>query len=147
MFLKASSLNYGAIRSGDRGEEGRNLLLLLDLPTPPSTNGLFSTVGRKRVKNREYQSWLRTAGLEIVAQQQRPNAIKGRVAVDVQCVDGRVDLDNRMKPLLDLLVLHGLIEGDDPEIVRDVRVRMVEPTVCTVRPLPGRCLVTVTGVS
>lgn len=118
-------------------------MISLDLPLPPSVNNLFSTSGRRRVKSREYQSWLRAAGLEIVAQKQRPNAIKGRVAVDVQCVDGRTDLDNRMKTILDLLVLHCLIERDAPEIVREVRVRMVEQLAIVYRPSPGRCLVTV----
>ena len=37
------------------------------LPTPPSVNNLFSTVGNRRVKSRTYAAWMQAARWQIAA--------------------------------------------------------------------------------
>ena len=81
------------------------------LPPPPSVNNLFVTVGRKRVKSARYRSWQHTAGWELQAQ--RPGRISGPWTCEITLpVRTRADADNLAKPILDLLVAHGVTDDD-----------------------------------
>lgn len=52
---------------------------------------------------------------------QKPKAIKGPVSVEYQVEDkDRGDLANYEKAVTDLLVYHGMIEGDGREVVRRI---------------------------
>lgn len=83
----------------------------LRLPVPPSTNHLYATIGRKRVRSQKYKAWLSEAGWEIV--RRRPNRLIGRVNFSMAVPRNlRRDLDNFLKAPLDLLVEHSLIEDD-----------------------------------
>lgn len=108
----------------------------VDLTIPPSANGLwFNAPGKGRVKTAEYQRWLTAAGWELKAA--RIATLPGWVAV-LACVSIPQrwrDLDNVAKPLLDLLVTHGLIEDD--KLVADLQLRW-DPAVAD-----GRILVTI----
>lgn len=88
------------------------------LPLPPSVNAMF--VERRRSRNgksggrtitEEYRRWREAAGkLLMVA---RLPKILGRIDVDIELpANMRGDIDNRVKPLIDLLVAHGLIDDD-----------------------------------
>lgn len=86
---------------------------MIQLPFPPSTNNLFATVSRKRIKSEAYKSWLTAAGWELKAQ--NPTPIKGAFRFSMVCYPPdrrRRDLDNLAKAPLDLLKTHGVIEDD-----------------------------------
>lgn len=86
----------------------------LDLPYPPSANGLFANVaGRGRVRSDRYRQWANAAGWQLVSQ--KPGKVAGRyvLALEVERRDRRKrDLDNLLKAVSDLLVQHGVIEAD-----------------------------------
>jgi len=109
--------------------------LWLTLPFPPSTNNLFVNVPKRgRVRSSRYDQWLKEAGWEL--QSQRPRKMGGKVAVTI-CLcpvdKRRRDADNGAKSVLDLLVKHGVIEGDDSRFVRKVTTQWVDVGAhCTV---------------
>lgn len=99
--------------------------IVLTLPMPPTTNNLFRGNGRRRVKSQGYESWIDAAGWELL--RQRPPRIKGPVAVTIEVSDiessSTWDLCNREKATMDLLVTHGVIQGDHKPIVREFSMR------------------------
>jgi len=99
--------------------------IVLTLPMPPTTNNLFAGTGRRRIKTRQYQAWENQAGWALL--RQRPPRIKGPVAVTIEVSDGESsttwDLCNREKATMDLLVAHGIIQGDHKPIVREFFMR------------------------
>jgi Holliday junction resolvase RusA-like endonuclease len=105
--------------------------VVLDLPLCPSTNNLFATgaTGR-RFKSAEYTGWIEEAGWRLNAQRARP--IAGKVALLIEVEEPktkiRQDCTNRIKAVEDLLVTHGIIEGDDQRYVRQVTVRWTNVT-------------------
>lgn len=82
------------------------------LPSPPSTNNLFRNTRRGRVKSEHYERWISEAGWRLKLQ--RPAPVLGPVVVliGVERTNTRADIDNRIKPTLDLLVAHQLIKDD-----------------------------------
>mgnify|MGYP000846166381 FL=1 len=99
------------------------------LPTPPSVNNLFSTVGSRRVKSKTYAAWMQAARWQIAAQ--RPRLMLGAVAVEIECQrpTKSSDLDNRTKAALD--ALKGLAWEDDRQVV-DLRTRWAEIEGCRI---------------
>lgn len=85
----------------------------ITVPAPPSVNKLFKSIPNGgRAKTREYKNWLAEAGWML--REQMPDAVFGRVVISL-CVERtnlRADIDNTCKALLDLLVLHHVIEDD-----------------------------------
>lgn len=83
------------------------------LTLPPSTNGLFLSAGRRRVKTPEYRDWI-TENTWKVAAMEKPTAFPVHVRIKV-CgkVNARRDLDNLIKPTLDLLVSAGVLPDDN----------------------------------
>lgn len=66
----------------------------VDLPLPPSVNNLFATVGRKRVKSREYRAWL-AACEPLLVELRHPRSLPAGIRVDVfGKVNACRDLDN-----------------------------------------------------
>lgn len=108
---------------------------LLSITTPPSVNNLFTNVpGRGRVKSRRYRQWLKAAGWEL--QGQRPLKIAGPFEVEIQVPPTRGDLDNYTKAVIDLLVRHGVVEGDGPKLnmgMRLVRRPDIKKTLVIIR--------------
>ncbi len=85
----------------------------LNIPHPPSVNTMFRNVsGVGRVKTATYKKWLLAAGNELLTQ--RRAHVGGTVAVTltVKRRNKRADVDNLIKPVLDLLVTYGLIDDD-----------------------------------
>lgn len=86
---------------------------MIRLPVPPSTNNLFINArnGKGRVISPAYRSWRKTAAKALTLSSwdmpERPYDITIRVNVD-----HRSDIDNRTKAVLDLLVEHKVIDGD-----------------------------------
>jgi Holliday junction resolvase RusA-like endonuclease len=63
------------------------------------------------------------AGKQLLAQRARPVSGPICVKIELACPQRRkFDLDNRIKPLLDLLVTHGLIDADDAGTVKHITV-------------------------
>lgn len=111
------------------------LALTLAIPVPPSINHAFVNVPRRgRVKSKAYRDWRTQAGWAL---QSQPHAkVPGRVVVDiaVRRPSPNADVDNRIKPVLDLLVLHHVID-DDKNVARvSARWADVDACVVTVRP-------------
>ena len=81
---------------------------------PPSVNECFSNVtGKGRVKTERYRSWANAAGYDF----KRKGAIKGpftcSIIIDRDLRHKLSDIDNRIKPTMDLLQTHGIIENDN----------------------------------
>lgn len=86
--------------------------LYLSMP-PPSLNNAFVNAGRMgRIKSAAYTAWRTKAHLEL--RQQGPWHVPGPVYVRiwVNRKETRADLDNIIKPTLDLLVSAGRMEDD-----------------------------------
>jgi hypothetical protein len=107
--------------------------VILTLPIPPSANNLFvngsgAVVGQRRRFGRmlgvPYKLWLHDAGWAIKLQCGAFAAplIPGLVSVDIRApLNRRRDLDNALKPTLDLLVRMGIISDDN--LIDDLRIR------------------------
>jgi len=93
------------------------------LPWPPSVNGMWRSVQGRNILSQRYRLWRDAAGKALLMQ--RPKHVLGpvKVAIELSPPDARrYDLDNRVKPVLDLLVANAVIDGDDHRIVREVTV-------------------------
>lgn len=110
--------------------------LELRLPFPPSTNNLYFNVqGRGRISTPEYLDWQDAAGWELKAQ--KPPKIKARCFIAIELDDTRRgDAANREKAVTDLLVTHGVIEGDSKKFVKGIYIGWEKITGCRVRILP-----------
>ena len=120
---------------------------IYSLPLPPSANSYYRSLGRGRVvisaAGREYRKtvW-------ALAMQTGQPAYTCRIVVTVAVTfarTGRMDLDNRLKPLLDALQ-HARAYDDDSQIddLRIYRCGAPRPpgdvlvTIKTLEPLPPR---------
>lgn len=116
-------------------------MIALTLPMPPSVNGMYRNATQKaavraahtstppkrpgRFKTGEYTAWQKEAGQLL--NMQRPGHIGGAVEVTIRLPRkprkpgsrAKLDVDNRIKPVLDLLVLHGVMD-DDANVTRVV---------------------------
>lgn len=97
-------------------------MISITLPAPPSLNGLFGNqryTGGRHVSTK-YEEWRTEAGW--ILKQARCKPILGKVSISLLVEDtGQRDLSNAgLKSIEDLLVTHGLIEGDDRRYVRSI---------------------------
>ena len=85
-----------------------------ELSVPPSANELFRNVpGEGRVKTRAYKQWLNAAGWEIACSGPRQRFGRNAVAVTIRAnIKRNRDLDNIIKPTIDLLQSMEVIEND-----------------------------------
>lgn len=69
---------------------------------------------RAPVDSKQYREWKRTAGwaLRIALIREAVKSFSGDVAVAIKFHQGRGDVDNRQKPLLDLLQDHRIVAND-----------------------------------
>lgn len=107
----------------------------LDLPLPPSLNGMYRNVrGRGRVATEAFKKWKFDAGWEITLQDVVPIRVPYNLALYLP-IKMRGDIDNRIKGVSDILVVFGLIPDDRyAQVVSSCRSVDVEP---------GRCFVVV----
>ena len=78
-----------------------------ELPLPPSTNNLYRNVRNGRVKTEQYLDWEKEAKAVVTFQFRWPVArpkstTRWTVKVFVYLSSWRRDIDNMMKPLIDL---------------------------------------------
>jgi Holliday junction resolvase RusA-like endonuclease len=98
----------------------------LELPFPVSVNAMFANnggPGRGRYKTQQYRDWLTAATWRILAD--KPGRIPGPVSVTLvyEEKNGRRDLDNLIKGVLDLLIERNVIDGDHRSIVREINAK------------------------
>jgi Holliday junction resolvase RusA-like endonuclease len=109
------------------------MIVSFNLPMPPSTNNLYATAGKGRVKTSQYRSWISRAGWEIKAQWPTLPHFVDQVECRIRLpVASRIDIDN-IKALPDLLTYMRVIQ-DDKQIQRltiDGR-QALEPGRCEV---------------
>ncbi len=101
-------------------------MIRVALSFPPSTNNLFANKknGRGRFITPEYDAWREENGYSL--NRQAVGSIRGAVGIDIMLQTGRrQDLSNCIKAVEDLLVTYGVIEGDGPKHVQDIRARFV----------------------
>lgn len=92
------------------------------LAVPPSTNSLFFNVkGRGRVKSTKYRAWIKAELLALIAQRAKPVTERASVAITIPKIT-RGDADNRIKPVLDLLVRAGILTDDGGKHVGAVSI-------------------------
>ena len=94
------------------------------LDWPPSTNTIWRAYKGRNILALRYRQWRDGAGKQLVSLKVKP--IKGPVFVEIElCSPTKrsFDLDNRIKPILDLLVINGVIEADDAMVVPSLHVR------------------------
>lgn len=85
-----------------------------------------SGAGNRRHRSKQYINWVKTAGWELAIQ--RPKRFAGEVTLKVEVAKPKksgthYDLTNRVKCVEDLLVTHGIIQGDDDRYVQEVTMR------------------------
>lgn len=79
------------------------------LPLPPSTNALFATVGKRRVKSEAYKAWLNEARYAVLTRWRElgkpawPDKTPMLLAIDAGIGDRRRDLGNIEKAVSDIL--------------------------------------------
>jgi hypothetical protein len=87
--------------------------IVLNLPLPPSLNGAYSTVGRRRVKSKKYRDWLNAADGYLLTQQGWRKPIIGPYTLHISIPQSmRGDATNRVKLCEDYLVSR-FITSDD----------------------------------
>jgi len=85
------------------------------IPYPPSTNRIWRQGHGRMHKSQEYKDWLALAAWEMRAQLGPKRVIDEpfKIVIRVNRPDRRKrDLDNLIKPILDLIAHYGLIEND-----------------------------------
>lgn len=90
------------------------------LPWGPTANSMWKHArhGQHYLSER-YKKWKEEAGKELIVQKVRP--VTGKVQIRISLnYKGLWDLDNRIKPILDLLVNNGIIEGDSHNTVKRI---------------------------
>lgn len=106
----------------------------LHLPVPPSVNSLYvNRSGRGRVTSPAYRRWKHTAGKMLLLQNTRPVLTPATLLIEIDqprnrdgsIRRGRRDPSNRIKPVEDLLVAHGIIPDDSSEHISSVTARYV----------------------
>lgn len=90
--------------------------VVIHFPRPPSANRMFLRQMTRKGKRRlspEYTSWRDTAGWEVKMQiiGMKPIDTKFDVVIEVP-IRSRVDVDNNLKPILDLAQNMGVITND-----------------------------------
>jgi len=94
----------------------------LTLPAPPSVNAMYRNVaGRGRVKTTAYKTWISEA--RWAARPQRLVMFMEPAVVSIAVPEnGRRDIDGFIKPILDMLVVLGVLEDDRCKYVRGISI-------------------------
>jgi len=121
-------------------------VIQVTLPIPPSVNQIWRCQGNKIRKSRNYRLWQSAASLAAMTTAIPRPAFAKPVAVEMVVRTGHGwrsnrDLDNICKPVLDWLVMWGILASDDCSVVRSVLItidtlpRAVACVDVTIRPL------------
>lgn len=100
---------------------------LFKLPWPPSANLIWRTTRNMTYLSKTYKDFLRSAAGAILCQKPRDLFITEPVRVEIILYPPRsfrFDIDNRIKPLLDVLTRAGVWKDDS--LVHELTVRRAE---------------------
>ncbi len=109
----------------------------ISLPFPVSVNGMYRALGRRVILSKRAREWKEAAAWELKSQ--RPKRFAGPVEIHtvVSPPDKRKrDLDNLLKPILDLLKEHGIIVDDSFKYIRVLTISWendAAPCVVTIK--------------
>ena len=91
------------------------MVITFTVDAPPSANIMYRAVPGKVLKSAEYRNWLKSAAVDFFQQRGIIAMLDGPtlVTIEAQPKDHRLrDVDNYIKPCLDLLEVVGLIKND-----------------------------------
>jgi len=92
-------------------------VVTVQLTIPPSVNSCWANVaGKGRVRSTAYRRWSKLAMQELQEQQAGRVAGKFCVVITAKRTKRKRDIDNLVKPILDLLA--GVVTADDSECER-----------------------------
>ncbi len=95
-------------------------MIVINLPFPISVNAMFADGKTRRHKSQRYADWVLEAGYALNLQ--RPPQIKGQYHITYAFQEGQDrrerDAFNLEKGCTDLLVKHGVVEGDSNKYLR-----------------------------
>lgn len=95
-------------------------MTVLELPFPVSVNAMFADGKTRRHKSQRYADWIIEAGYRLNIQKPRP--ISGPYEIHYVFQEGQDkrerDAFNLEKGCTDLLVKHGIIQGDSNKYLR-----------------------------
>ncbi len=95
-------------------------MITFELPYPISVNGMYADGKTRRHKSQAYCDWLLEAGYTL--NRINPPQVKGKYHITYtfqEKMDGRHrDAFNLEKGVTDLLVKHGVVEGDSNKYLR-----------------------------
>jgi crossover junction endodeoxyribonuclease RusA len=81
---------------------------------PPSVNECFANVaGKGRVRTKRYAQWAKAAGWDFNGKGTILGAFSCIITIDHSRRHVLSDIDNRIKPTLDLLQTHGIVTNDN----------------------------------
>jgi len=89
--------------------------IIVDLPFPPSTNRIWRARGQRVYRSQEYIEWCEAADMHVMAARQYPKRkINGPFEAQILLKPHRLglDLDNRIKAVLDWAQSRSIIEND-----------------------------------
>lgn len=112
--------------------------MTVTIPVPPSANSVTGHGRGRHYRSHEYAAWLRAAAAAIRMSQGAEVAPPAVVHIRVGRIRANRDIDNLVKPVLDVLREAGVLADDDTRHVREVRVWLDETAVP-----PGCATVTV----
>lgn len=90
-------------------------LFAATIPVPPSVNALWATVGKRRVRTAAYRDWSMTAGRSMRSQWGGGRETIAHPVLIVMACERQTrsaDIDNRLKPVGDLLESVGVLAND-----------------------------------
>lgn len=87
-------------------------MIRLALPYPPSVWNMYTGWGKTRHQSAEYSKWLIDAGY-FFKSPDKPIAVPFVAFISLKRPNKRQDLDNRAKPIFDLLQHYGVIKNDN----------------------------------
>lgn len=97
----------------------------LVLPVPPSVNNLYTNSPKGRTRSKKYKDWARDACDAAKTQKSlRAAPVPCRVTVSITGGTGfstQRDIDNCLKPVIDLLKDLGVIANDNVTVVAEVK--------------------------
>lgn len=88
-------------------------IITVDLPWPPTANKIWRSGNKRVYRSQKYESWLKEAF--YIFKESKPKKIDGLFSAEIHLhpPDQRHhDIDNRIKPILDLCQHVGVISND-----------------------------------
>lgn len=99
------------------------ILYKATLPMPPSANKTRRFTGKKGgVMNPKYRQWKKQVGLTL---KRPPQLLTGKLHLVLKVYLCRGDLDNRVKPVQD--IMNKIVYADDKQIVSSTQARIQTP--------------------